>query len=290
MRHFIYKDSDFERLSEEILSLDDISAEKGVFETLRVYGGKVFLLEAHLRRFYSGANKLKIITPPIPPMNDLQQILIELLDKFENTKVLRFLATQAYDKMVFSIDDKDRYSPSQYETGLKLSVDYIDSLKRDPARKELKLMGLLKLKEAAMERGFDDSILLSSRGLVTDTAVANIFWVKDGKVFTPSAEVCLLNGVTRQFIIRMSPKMGLKISEAEYSLEHLMSADEVFMTNSVMEIMPVVLVEAGKKKVSFSIGPVTKKLMAFYYAVRSRQAAPPQPDSSTKLLRSLLDQ
>lgn len=290
MRHFIYKDSNFEQLDEKAFSLDDLATETGVFETLRVYDGKVFLFDAHLRRFYSGANNLKFSTPPVPPMNDLLRIIGKLFDHFSDTRVLRFLATKTFAKMVFSIDGKDRYSPSLYETGLKLSVDSIDNIKRDPARKELDLMGLMKFKEAAKTQGFDDSILISVGGRVTDTSVANIFWVKDGQAYTPSVDDCLLNGVTRQFILKMAPKLGLTVIEDEYLLEHVLGADEVFLTNSVMEVMPVSLVYTGSQEASFPIGKVTKKLMAFYYAVRSRQAVPPQPDLPTKILRSLLDQ
>lgn len=288
MRHFVYKNSNFQEIDEKKFTAHELAGQTGVFETLRVYDGKVFLLEAHLRRFYSGANNLKFTTPPVPPMNELQRVLAELLAKFSNARVLRFLAAKSYDQMVFSIDDKDRYSHSQYEEGMKLLVNSIDGISRDAARKELDLMGLLRFKENAKDSGFDDSILLSGGNLVTDTSVANIFWSKDGKVYTPSPDVCLLNGVTRRFILKMAPKIGLTISEGQYSLEQLIEADEVFLSNSVMEIMPVTLI-TGEKEVGFAIGPATRKLMAFYYAVRSKQAAMPQPDSSSKFLRSLLD-
>jgi 4-amino-4-deoxychorismate lyase len=83
-------------------------------------------------------------------------------------------------------------------------------------------------------------LFLTNEGYIAEGIVSNIFWITDGVLFTPTIETGILNGITRQFIIRLVQSLGLVIKEGYYTINDVEIADEVFFTNSIQEIVPVV--------------------------------------------------
>ena len=91
----------------------------------------------------------------------------------------------------------------------------------------------------AKEKGFNEVIFLNTDNFMAEGSVSNIFWIKDGEVFTPSVDCGLLPGIVREKVILCSNNIGLKVNEGKFSEEELIKSDEVFITNSIMDIMPV---------------------------------------------------
>ena len=107
-----------------------------------------------------------------------------------------------------------------------------------------------------------EGIFLNRDGQVAEGIVSNIFWVKDGVVYTPAPSVGILNGVTRQFVIALLERLHIPIKEGAYPLSHLQEADEVFITNSLQEIVPLHCI--GRRSYSGKHGPVTCALQHHY--------------------------
>ena len=119
------------------------------------------------------------------------------------------------------------------------------------------------------EAGYDDALLLNSKGFVTESAVSNIFLVKNKKLVTPSLKSGLLPGITRKTILKLAPILGLKVKETFVKPQDLYNADEVFLTNTLMELLPVARI--NKKSIGANKpGTYTQKLhLAYQYLARS---------------------
>ena len=114
-------------------------------------------------------------------------------------------------------------------------------------------------KHIAEKKGFDDSLMLDSNGYVAESTGANIFFVKNNKLYTPIAD-CFLNGITRQTVIKLARKNNIKIIEKRILPGELLKADEIFLTGTAVEITPISQIDNKK----FNVGKVTKKLISLF--------------------------
>jgi len=115
----------------------------------------------------------------------------------------------------------------------------------------------------AVAAGSDEAILLNDEGYVAECSASNIFIVEAGSVVTPPIEAGVLPGITRGVVIELAIKLGIKLEQEAVSVERLLSAEEVFITNSVIEIMPIAAV--GERRVGAgSRGKLTERLMGEY--------------------------
>ena len=114
-------------------------------------------------------------------------------------------------------------------------------------------------KHIAEKNGFDDSLMLDSNGKIAESTGANIFFVKNNKLFTPIAD-CFLNGITRKTVIQLAKKNNIKVIEKRILPKELVKADEIFLTGTAVEITPVSQVDNRKYK----IGEITKKLISLF--------------------------
>ena len=114
-------------------------------------------------------------------------------------------------------------------------------------------------KNIAEKNGFDDSLMLDSNGKIAESTGANIFFVKNNKLFTPIAD-CFLNGITRKTVIQLAKKNNIKVIEKRILPKELVKADEIFLTGTAVEITPVSQVDNRKYK----IGEITKKLISLF--------------------------
>jgi 4-amino-4-deoxychorismate lyase len=113
-----------------------------------------------------------------------------------------------------------------------------------------------------------EGIFLTEQGYVAEGVVSNIFWVKEGIVYTPSVETGILDGITRQFVIKCLKKLGIPICEGFYTKRELLDATEVMITNSSQEVVPV-------KKVDEYVfegynGIIVQKISELYCHYRSK--------------------
>lgn len=248
----------------------------GLFETMRSYGGHVFSLDRHLARLIHSAGKIGIDagldhvaleqaiykTLEANERPDARIRLTVLAGEGERGLTLPTPGTltiiiaaeklvlpphRAYGEGLCAVVVSTRRNSRSLLSGIK-SINYLDSL---VAQSE------------ASAAGADQAILLNERGFVAECSTSNIFLVVGGKLLTPSVESGILPGVTREEVIELALNLGVAVVEEEISLAVLLRADEAFMTNSIIEIMPITAVD-GKPVGSGMVGEITEKLMGAY--------------------------
>ncbi|WP_107994751.1 aminotransferase class IV [Trichococcus paludicola] len=218
----------------------------GVFETIRVSGKQALFLDQHYTRMVRALSVLGMTCPY--QETDLQPIIEKLL-KLNGVsegfvKVVCSKPTpekQAHQEADILILTGMKTYKEEYATGLKVCL-------ADARRNEFsKLVSIKSMnyaenileKEAAVQRGFDEALFLNTQGQVAEGCVANIFWVKAREVYTPAAACGILEGTARERVIQQCLELGMPIHEGSYLQEELFDADEVFLTNALMGIMPV---------------------------------------------------
>lgn len=244
----------------------------GLFETIRTYGGKPFLLEEHIERLQAGMQEMNIamtltvekagkIIAALCEKNQLPHSSVRLnISAGEGamgpqTETFHHPAIFAFQRPVvpsFEMKEKEavllqlrRNTP---ETGFRLkSHHYFNNI------------------AAKREVGSDpakEGIFLTKEGYVAEGVASNIFWVKAGTLFTPALDTGILNGVTRMFLLKRAQAMQIPVQEGLFRLKELLSADEIFLTNSIQEIAPVHLI--GGKCFPGRDGEITKQLYEDY--------------------------
>lgn len=117
-------------------------------------------------------------------------------------------------------------------------------------------------KHAALDEGYDDALMMDWQGNVAEATAANIFTMIDGTLVTPIADA-FLNGITRQTVIEIARSRGLTVSEERLPLEKLLTAQEIFVTGTAAEIVPVSRIGS----MTFNLGPTTRDLLEAYQAL-----------------------
>ena len=229
----------------------------GVFEGIRSYDGLVFKLAEHLDRLFESAHTL-ILEIPLSK-EALTQAVIETLKANElKDAYIRLVVTRGVGDLgldprkckkptLFIIADKIVLYPKEYyEKGLKLATvptvrNHPEAL--NPQLKTLNYLNNILAKIEATNAGVDEAILLNSQGYVTECTGENIFYVKEKKVVTPPPYVGILKGITRTVVMRLASENGLSVREEVFTRHDLYTADEVFLTGTAAEIVPVVTID-----------------------------------------------
>lgn len=228
----------------------------GLFETMRSYKGKVFALDRHLERLYESAKAigikiekdkkyLKYIIYRLIKINRLKDAYIRLALTRGKGRVGLDTST-AKDQGVIIIVKKFKPYPDRfYKKGVSL---YTSSIRRDeksPLSKVKSLNYLVNImaRIEAQGEGADDALLLNTKRETAESAVSNIFMVKKRRLITPSVDSGILPGITREMILSLADRLKLHPVERRVKLIELKNAKEVFLTNTLMEVMPVVKID-----------------------------------------------
>ncbi len=221
----------------------------GLFETFRVYEGHPFLLEDHLERLNSSLSTIGI--SKTLNKSDVTQTLKLLLKKNElSNAYIRLnisagvgavgLPVEPYEHanvMMFVKPLPEAVGPIEKEAQfLKLSRNTPEGPKR---LKSHHYMNNVLAKKEIGNRTDVEGIFLTQDGCIAEGIVSNIFWVIDNQLFTPDLGTGILNGITRSFIIELARKKGLQVQEGFYKPDVLNKATEIFVTNSIQEIVAV---------------------------------------------------
>lgn len=213
----------------------------GLFETIKVLDGKILFLDEHLERLNEGCKTLKLELNI--NNNEIKEDCYKLL-KLEGIEngILKILYAKENDvNYLFLTTRENSYTKQDYERGFKLMISEYRRNQNSLLTfvKSNNYMENLLLKQQSKELGFDEVLFLNTDDYIAEGATSNIFWVKDKVVYTPSIECGLLPGIVRAKIIEASKNLGLKVKTGEFREKELLDSDEVFITNSVMDIMPV---------------------------------------------------
>ena len=286
---WIYLNNKFVTDKEAVVSVFDhgFLYGDGVYETIRSYGPRIFMRDEHLSRLFRSAAEIGLAMPiPVKNWGDiLQEAMIrnevgtDLQDAYLRITVSRGAGDVGLDPALCSsptvvVMAKPLVPPAShlYETGVNVIVA---STKRNlpsalpPQIKSTNFLNNIQAKREAIAAGAFDSILLNWEQHLTECTISNVFFVMNGTLRTPALECGLLDGITRSIVIRLAGKLNMHIEEGRYTVDQLYRADECFLTNTSMEIMPVTSVDrrpVGNGKP----GPLTLKLREQFAAVRGR--------------------
>ena len=248
----------------------------GLFESMRSYNGKIFKPEEHLARLYRSLGAIDIKIPYLK--EEITGALYRLLranglrDAYIRINVTRgegrlAIGSRGIFKPTVIIFAKPLtpYPKGMYEKGINAKVVCIRTNELSPISriKSLSFLNNILARQEAMRKGFDEAILMNTRGHVAEAATSSVFLVRGDRLITPSLASGILPGVTRRVVLRLAGEAGLKAGEASISYKELTGADEVFLTNSLFEVMPVVKVD-GRKIGRGTVGAKTALLAAGY--------------------------
>ena len=248
----------------------------GVYETLRTYNRRPFLPDRHLARLRASAARLSI---EVPPTNG------ELETRMRGTMrgvhprgevMLRILVTRGvgdlgYDPAVCRtptiviIARPHREPPDRVRRdGVRLVVASVlrnHPRSVDPVIKSNNLLNNVLAMQEAVREGADEAILLNHRGELAECSQSNLFVVRDGAVLTPPLDAGLLEGVTRNLLFEVGADIGVPVREAVLRESDLAAVDELFITSTTREVVPVVRV-GGQVIGAGAPGPVARRLLA----------------------------
>ena len=243
----------------------------GVFETMRAYEGRVFRSEPHLDRLAASAATIGITLPFSSSriVSDIKAVLTR--NSLENAVVrVRIsrgpIASKDRPTYVVTADTLPEDLAARVQNGIRLSIVNVrktpDTALPAGAKHANYLNSILALSEAKA-KGSDEAVMLTTNGVLAEASSANLFLVRDNTLRTPSLEVGILSGITRAVVLELTKATGMPASEVSMGPDGLQEADEVFVTNSVVGIMPVRQCEERTYTVP---GPMTGKLMELYGA------------------------
>jgi branched-chain amino acid aminotransferase len=245
-----------------------------VYETLRTYGGRPFHLDRHLERLRRSAERLAI---PLPAAESLARDLDALLARAANEEsYIRIIVTRGRGDISYNFDRVKGPKvvmvvkplapfPAAYHTDgvpvILSSVRRNSPQALDPAIKSCNLLNNILAVREAQAKGAFEPVMLNEIGEVAETASANVFLVKDGTLLTPPLDAGNLPGVTRRVVLELAAGLGLPCREEPVAVKDLLAADEVFITSTLKEVLPVATID-GRAVGAGKPGPVSLRLLA----------------------------
>ncbi|MFA5118688.1 MAG: aminotransferase class IV [Candidatus Omnitrophota bacterium] len=247
----------------------------GVFETMRAVGNTIVFLPLHMKRIFAAARRLKIASPYSSSCLSRAIARVVLLNGYKDAVVrLSFYRSAAVVHTVITVKPYKAYTRRQYGKGFRGCVSSFRQDEYCPfaqVKTTSRLLFQLAYSEAR-KRGYDEALILNSRGVVAEGSRSNIFMVKNKLIMTPAVSCGCLPGITRAVVIGLAGKQGYKIIEGSFDPADARSADEAFLTNSLMGVMP--LVSLGGRPIGGGIpGSITKGLMERYAALLLKRSS-----------------
>ncbi|MEQ1792285.1 MAG: aminotransferase class IV [Nitrospiraceae bacterium] len=290
---WIYLNDRFVTEQEAVVSVFDhgFLYGDGVYETIRSYGSKIFMRDQHLARLRRSADAIGL-TIPIPD-HKWPTLLHEAMTRND----VGHERTDAYLRITISrgpgdigldpalcptptvvIMTKPLHPPQteQYRTGVSLIVAQTRRNLPSALSPQIKATNFLNnilAKREAIAAGAFDSILLNWESHLTECTVSNLFFVLAGRLCTPALDCGLLDGITRDMLLGLAREAQIPIDEGHFGIETLTQADECFLTNTTMEVMPVTTVDRHLIG-NGTPGPLTQQLHRQLIASRERFLEP----------------
>jgi len=249
----------------------------GVFEGIRFYHDRVFQLEEHIDRLFDSAKAIHLEIPAShEEVSDM--VLRTIRENQLHDGYIRLIVTRGVGGLGLSPYRCEKasiiviastislYPEETYEHGLILATCSTrrpthDSL--SPTVKSLNYLSNVMAKIEAMGAGAEEGVMLNAQGYVAECTGDNIFVVKKGAVYTPTVASGSLNGITRAVVIDLAREAGLELHETQMTRYDLYTADELFLTGTAAEVVPVA--EYDKRPIGDgNPGPITKQLISAF--------------------------
>jgi 4-amino-4-deoxychorismate lyase len=234
--------------NEPAVHADDEAVIRGraAFETLRVYGGVPFRLESHLVRLASSCERIGVEPPDAGEARALASLALERAR--EPDAVLRFYRTSGREqldspRLLVLVSSLPDHLEELRARGIRL-VSLLGVRAEVPwllgGVKSTSYAVNMAAEAEARARGADDAVFVSRDELVLEGPVTTVWWRRGSELFTPSLDLGVLAGVTRDALLELAPALGYAVREGRFPLAELQGAEEAFTSSSVRELMPAV--------------------------------------------------
>ncbi len=245
----------------------------GVFEGIRVYSGKVFRLREHLERLYDCARAVALEIPLTREQMG-EAVVATVRANAKQDGYIRLVVTRGAGSLgldprrtsdpqvIIIVDDITLYPPEMYENGMEIVTaatirNHPNAL--NPRVKSLNYLNNIMAKVEGLRAGCQEALMLNHKGEVAECTGDNVFLVKRGVLRTPPLDAGILEGVTRNAVIELAKQADILVEEISLTRHDVYTADEVFLTGTAAEVIPVVKCD-GRAIGTGKPGPVTKRL------------------------------
>jgi branched-chain amino acid aminotransferase len=272
----IYANGKFVKANEPAVSAFDhgLLYGDGVYEAIRKYGKSIFMLDAHLDRLYESAKTIRI-NIPVTKSEMAEAVRETVARNGLGDAYIRIVVTRGAGKM--GVDPRNCAEPtilimaeprepvfSGNPKGVRAKIVTIRRIPRwslDPKVKSLNYLNHVMAKIDAIESGFDEALMLNEAGYLAEASTENVFVVKRSEILTPDLSCGLLDGITRRVVIDIARRLKIPVQETFLTPHDLYNADEVFVTGTAAELVPVISVD-GVTVGKGAAGPVFTKVRA----------------------------
>jgi len=258
----------------------------GVFETMRAYGGRLFRFDDHLKRLAGGLRTLRI-REDVDGARMLEAAAGLMKENGLSDAALKIIAFRGSGdgpapkpgtgaSVLMTAGPFDYQRKARCEKGISARVVSIRRNYHSPVAfiKSLNYLDNILGRLEASDSGADEALFLTMDGAVAEGSTSNIFIVTGGRLQTPPLSAGILNGITREAVMQIAAGCGVGCREEDVSPEALQGADEAFMTNSLMEIMPLVSVDSQAIG-SGRTGPLTADMARRYRSMVDAELSAP---------------
>jgi len=259
----------------------------GIFEGIRAYNGRVFRLDEHIERLYDSAKAI-LLNIPVSRAEMAQAVLETCRQNNLKECYIRLVVTRGVGNLGLSPDRCERptifiiaaalelYPQKFYTEGLSVvtaSTVRTSPAALNPAVKSLNYLNNIMAKIEGKLAGALEVIMLNSEGLVAECSGDNIFVIKHGRIVTPPIYMGALGGITRQSVMGLAEELKADLREMPLTRYDLFVADEIFLTGTGAEIIPVVQVD-GRVIGDGKPGEWTRKFISAYHDLTRRSGTP----------------
>ncbi|QQE81373.1 branched-chain-amino-acid transaminase [Alicyclobacillus sp. SO9] len=264
----------------------------GIFEGIRAYDGVVFKLREHLVRLYDSAKAILIDIPY--SLEELQEIILTILRKNElETSYIRLVVTRGKGdlglnpftcqtpQVIVLAEQLAMFPKELYERGIDIVSVATRRNRPDilsPTVKSLNYLNNILIKIEAHNAGVSEALTLNTEGYVAEGSGENVFLVKNGNLLTPPSYIGALEGITRAAVIDIAQSFGYTVRQEPFTRHDVYTADEVFLTGTAAEIVPVVKVD-GRVIGDGTPGYHTHRLLQAFRLAAKRDGAEIYPES-----------
>jgi branched-chain amino acid aminotransferase len=254
----------------------------GLYETMRAYHGKIFLLERHIARMrksaeiiglakkLAGIDLIKACKETLAA-NNLPDARIRLtVSNGESDAAPWAGGAEGGPTVVITARPYTSFPPEKYNSGFRVGIASVRRCRQSVVAtlKSVNHLASVMARTEATAHGMDEALLLNDDGYIAEGGGCNIFFVEEAVLLTPPLDSGILPGVTREVIMEMAAGVGIGVKEVDIAPEALQRFDEAFVTNAMIEVMPVTAVrEASGRMVTIGSGKpgkITRRLMQAY--------------------------
>jgi len=253
----------------------------GLYETMRAYNGNIFLLERHIKRLRDAAETIGLgkklagidlakASKDTLAANGLKDARIRITVSNGESDAAPWTDNSGAPNVVVTARPYTPFPPAKYNEGFRVGIATERRCRQSmiATMKSVNHLASVMARMEAAANGLDEALLLNDDGYIAEGGGCNVFFVGSGTLLTPPLGSGILPGVTREVVIEMAREAGIKIKETDIKPGDLNRFDEAFVTNSMIEIMPVTAVrDAGGRMIKIGPGKpgeITRRLMAAY--------------------------